>query len=99
MTPDSTSASIAVLFRNWKGELIDGAVQRLEVNSAMQGEAFAIRKACLMALILNLSQVEIEGDNKTVISLCVSEDAPPWVCAPLIADIRALARCSNLSFH
>lgn len=52
-----------------------------------------------MAKTLNLSHVEIEGDNKSVISLCVSEDAPPWVCAPLIADIRALARGSNLSFH
>lgn len=52
-----------------------------------------------MAKTLNLSHVEIEGDNKSVISLCVSEDAPPWACAPLIADIRALARGSNLSFH
>lgn len=99
MEKGSTKASIAVLFRNWKGELVDGAVQRIEVQSVLQGEAFAVRKACLIARALNLSQVEIEGDNKSVISLCVSEDVPPWTCAPIIEDIRTLARCSNFSLH
>ncbi|KAI8027270.1 hypothetical protein LOK49_LG02G03305 [Camellia lanceoleosa] len=99
MSPNSTSAAIAVLFRKWKGELVDGVVQRLKVYSTLQGEVFAICKACLMAKTLNLSHVEIEGDNKSVISLCVFEDTPLWACAPLIANIRALARGSNLSFH
>ncbi|GMQ04487.1 hypothetical protein CsSME_00049890 [Camellia sinensis var. sinensis] len=99
MGKGSTTAFIVVLFRNWKGELVDGAVQRIAVQSVLQGEAFAVRKACLMARALNLSQVEIEEDNKSVISLCVSEDVPPWTCAPIIEDIRMLARCSNLSFH
>lgn len=59
MEKGSTKTSIVVLFRNWKGELVDGAVQRIEMQSVLQGEAFAVRKACLMARALNLSQVEI----------------------------------------
>ncbi|CAL5441364.1 unnamed protein product [Camellia sinensis] len=51
-----------------------------------------------MARSLNLSQVEIVGDNKTVISHCVSEVVPPWECAPIIEDIRSLAIQCNFSF-
>ncbi|KAI8024045.1 hypothetical protein LOK49_LG03G01676 [Camellia lanceoleosa] len=96
--PGSLSAYMAVLIRDSEGYLMDGVVRMEEVGSVMQGEASAIRWACLVIRDLNLSQVEIVSDNKEVIRLCVSEDAPPWKCAPIIEDIRSLANLCNLSF-
>ncbi|KAI8005987.1 hypothetical protein LOK49_LG07G01062 [Camellia lanceoleosa] len=96
--PGSSSAYMAVLIQDSEGYLMDGVVRIEEVGSVMQGEASAIRWACLVIRDLNLSQVEIVSDNKEVIRLCVSEDAPPWNCAPIIEDIRSLANLCNLSF-
>ncbi|KAI8005849.1 hypothetical protein LOK49_LG07G00567 [Camellia lanceoleosa] len=76
---------------------MDGVVRMEKVGSVMQGEAMAIRWACLLTRDLNLSQVEIISDNQEVIRLCVSEDAPPWSCAPIIEDIRSLANQCNFS--
>ncbi|KAL7183556.1 hypothetical protein ACSBR2_025868 [Camellia fascicularis] len=98
MEPGISNVVIAVLFRDCKGHLIEGDFQKVAVHSVMQGEALAVRKACLMAQALNLSKVEIASDNKTVILLCVSENAPPWDCAPIINDIRRLAESCNFSF-
>ncbi|KAI8013329.1 hypothetical protein LOK49_LG05G02143 [Camellia lanceoleosa] len=72
----SHSASTAVLLRDDRGNLIDGRTQRWRVNSSLQGEALACRSACQLAVAWNLNSVEIEGDNKDVINLCVSEDTP-----------------------
>ncbi|CAL5430174.1 unnamed protein product [Camellia sinensis] len=77
MTPGSSKATITVLLRDWNGVLVDGAIRKLEVASPLQGEACAIRLARHMAKELKLSQVEIAGDNKTAILLCVSKNAPP----------------------
>lgn len=61
-------ASVGVIARNDSGELIDGHFKRFRAASALQGELEAIRLACLMALDMNLSLVEIESDNKTAIT-------------------------------
>ncbi|THG09176.1 hypothetical protein TEA_004252 [Camellia sinensis var. sinensis] len=56
----------------------------------------------LQTLYLNLTKairVEVEGDNQGAIKLSVSEDAPPWDCAALVADIKALAHKRGLSFR
>lgn len=74
---DSSVASIAVMLRNSEGRLIDGLTSSCRVSSSFQGEALACRYACLLANTRNLSQVEIDGDNKAVIQLRVSEDVPP----------------------
>ncbi|XP_028117910.1 uncharacterized protein LOC114315493 [Camellia sinensis] len=89
--PDSSRAYMAILIQDSKGSLMDGVVRMEEVGSVMQGEAMAIKWACLLTRDLNLSQVEIVSDNKEVIRLCVSKDVPPWSCAPIIEDICSLA--------
>lgn len=48
-----------------------------------------------MVSSLNVTMVEIKADNKQVIQLCVPEDAPPWECSSIIAD---MARHTPLSF-
>lgn len=90
---------VAVLKHNDKGKLIDGLVQEVAITSVFWGEALAIRLACVMCATLNLSQMEIEGDNNRVIPLCVSEDAPPWECVAIFADIRTLAQRLMLTFR
>ncbi|KAI8018921.1 hypothetical protein LOK49_LG04G00551 [Camellia lanceoleosa] len=75
--PMSSKGAIAALIRNNRGHLVDGLAREVVLSSASQGEALAIRLACLMVSSLELSSVEVEGDNKKVIHLCVSEDAPP----------------------
>ncbi|KAI8016851.1 hypothetical protein LOK49_LG04G00267 [Camellia lanceoleosa] len=47
---------------------------------------------------LNLLRVEIESDNQSVISLCVSETVPPWDYSAIILDIRGLGSTHSLSF-
>ncbi|KAI7994505.1 hypothetical protein LOK49_LG11G00235 [Camellia lanceoleosa] len=57
----------AVLLCNDKGKLVDGLAQEVNIPSVFQGEASAIRLACVMCATLNLSRVEIEGDSKSVL--------------------------------
>ncbi|KAI8009807.1 hypothetical protein LOK49_LG06G01744 [Camellia lanceoleosa] len=95
---------------NAQGKLIDGLACEVNITSAFKGEALAILTACAMCDTLNLSKVEIEGDNKRAIKLSVSEDVPPWECPTIFADIRAMAqqlvltcrwcpRCANGAAH
>ncbi|KAL7212958.1 hypothetical protein ACSBR2_015621 [Camellia fascicularis] len=64
----------------------------------MQGEARAVRMACAFSHTLNLRQVHVEGDNKSVINLSVSELVPPWDCQAIIHDIRSAQFRRNISF-
>ncbi|KAI8002785.1 hypothetical protein LOK49_LG08G03236 [Camellia lanceoleosa] len=86
----SSKASIAILLRDSGGRLIDGLTQSWRVSSSLQGEALACRCACQLAQARNLNMVEIKGDNKTVLFLCVSETDPPWDCNVIIGDIKSL---------
>ncbi|KAL7201163.1 hypothetical protein ACSBR1_032967 [Camellia fascicularis] len=94
----SSDASIAVLLRDSGGRLIDGLTKRWMVSSPLQGEALACRCACQLAQARNLSKVEIEGDNKTVICLCVSEDVLQWDCSVIFGNIKCLPTRENFTF-
>ncbi|KAI7982962.1 hypothetical protein LOK49_LG15G01490 [Camellia lanceoleosa] len=96
--PMSSKGAIAVLLRDDRGRLVDGLAREVALSSASQGEALALRLACIMVSSLGLSSVEVEGDNSRVIHLCVSEDAPPWQFGTVITDIKSVARQCNLSF-
>ncbi|XP_028112211.1 uncharacterized protein LOC114310437 [Camellia sinensis] len=91
-------AVLAVILRDSKGNLLDGCAKSCEASSAAQAKAHAIRLAYLMAQALNLSRVEIESDNKSVISLCIFETVPPWEYSAIILDIRGLASPNSISF-
>ncbi|XP_028061334.1 uncharacterized protein LOC114264815 [Camellia sinensis] len=94
----SDKAVVATVFRNSHGQILDGFTQKVNISSSFLGEAWAIRSACYAARAHNLSSVEIEGDNKTIIFLYVSETDPPWEVAAIIYDIRSLAREGSFLF-
>ncbi|KAL7162800.1 hypothetical protein ACSBR2_043141 [Camellia fascicularis] len=97
-TIDGSKASLVVILRNREGQLVDGRTSIVHVSSTLQGEARAVRMAYAFSQTLNLSQVSVEGDNKTVIELSVSELVPPWDCMAIIHDIRSAKSRSNISF-
>ncbi|KAL7232342.1 hypothetical protein ACSBR2_010375 [Camellia fascicularis] len=70
--PRSSRRAIAVVMRDAHGSLVDDTVCMVAVSLATQGEALAVRLACLVDSSLNQTMVEIEGDNKQVIQLCLS---------------------------
>ncbi|GMQ02016.1 hypothetical protein CsSME_00048443 [Camellia sinensis var. sinensis] len=89
--PGTKVGAMPALLRNDQGTLLDGIATKALIASVLQGEVMAICLACVMCDTLHLSRVEVEGDNQGAIKLSVSEDAPPWECAALVADIKALA--------
>ncbi|XP_028065564.1 uncharacterized protein LOC114268572 [Camellia sinensis] len=93
----SDCASIAAILWDSNGRLLDGVVKKIVCSSSLQGEALACRLACQLALARNLAGVEIEGDNKSVIHLSVSELDPPWDCGAIFFDIKHLAQHLNLT--
>ncbi|KAI8574296.1 hypothetical protein RHMOL_Rhmol01G0343400 [Rhododendron molle] len=77
--------------RKFKGILLDGRRVSISGPLALSCEALALRKACLMGKALHLSGIQVENDNKHLITLCVSELVPPWECRVIIQDIKTLA--------
>ncbi|KAI8000392.1 hypothetical protein LOK49_LG09G00702 [Camellia lanceoleosa] len=65
----SSTAAALMILRDSKGNLLDGNSQVIEAFFAAQVEAHVVRLACIMAHAHNLSHVEIESDNQTVIQL------------------------------
>ncbi|XP_028083788.1 uncharacterized protein LOC114285008 [Camellia sinensis] len=97
-TKDGSKASLAAILQNREGQLVDGRTSIVHVSSTLQGEAQAVRMACAFFQTLNLSQISVEGDSKTVIELSVSELVPPWDCMAIIHDIRSTKSRNNISF-
>ncbi|KAI8004783.1 hypothetical protein LOK49_LG08G02438 [Camellia lanceoleosa] len=95
---DLEKGAITIIIQDKFGCLIDGLTKQVHINSTMQGEALAIRLACALVKYLNLSLVEIFGDNLAVILLCVSEKIPLWECDVIIKGIRLLACQGGVSF-
>ncbi|XP_028067873.1 uncharacterized protein LOC114270535 [Camellia sinensis] len=90
----SSSAVMAVILRDSKGNLLDGCAKSIKASSAVQAEAHAVCMACLMAQALILSQVEIKVTTKC----CVSEIVPPWEYNAVIMGIRGLASPTSVLF-
>ncbi|XP_028072149.1 uncharacterized protein LOC114274429 [Camellia sinensis] len=95
---DGSKASLAVILRNWGGKLVDGRTSTVHVSLTLQREAQAVRMACAFSQTLNLREVSVEGDNKSVIDLSVSELVPPWDCLAIIHDIRSTRSRRDISF-
>lgn len=93
------TSKASVIFRNWKGKLLDGRAISIQADSSLDGELQAIRVACEMAKGLGLKEVEIESDNKQAITLNVSELVPPWNVNAVVQDIRHFAKEGKLLFN
>ncbi|KAL7168149.1 hypothetical protein ACSBR2_038565 [Camellia fascicularis] len=80
-------ATLAMILRDSHGKLIDGVAFIACSSSAKQGEAHAIRLACMFLRALGLSNLQVKSDSQEVIALCVSELVPPWDISALLDDI------------
>ncbi|CAL5346981.1 unnamed protein product [Camellia sinensis] len=85
-----------MVLRNASGRILHGLTKKEFISSSFQGEALACRWACLFAQNCGLPGAIIEGDNKSVILLSVSETVPPWECGLIIDDIKRLASQEGL---
>lgn len=54
---------------DWKGNLINDFAEEVYASSVMQAEALPNRYSCILPKTMNLSSVEIQGDNEVVILL------------------------------
>lgn len=87
----SHSSFAGIVVCNHTGVLLEGRRVSISGPSALSCEALALRKACLMGKALHLSGIQVENDNKHLITLCVFELVPPWECRVIIQDIKTLA--------
>ncbi|KAG5557051.1 hypothetical protein RHGRI_007340 [Rhododendron griersonianum] len=89
----------------WRNGLpLERGCLKINCNAAMKKDdsAASIAVICLrfeslcLAKAMNLSSIEIQGDNKQAISLCVSEDHPPRECSTSLINVDLMA--SEFSF-
>lgn len=52
--PNHSVGTVAVVLRDWKGNVVDGRAKSSRFFSSLQGELDAIRVACLMISTLGL---------------------------------------------
>ncbi|KAI8004166.1 hypothetical protein LOK49_LG08G00222 [Camellia lanceoleosa] len=93
------AAAVAAVLRDVNGNLVNGLTKKMCISSPFQGKALACRLARLLAHKLNLLDVLVEGDNKAVIHLCVTETAPLWECGAILSDIKHLATQGRFYFQ
>ncbi|XP_058181438.1 uncharacterized protein LOC131299883 [Rhododendron vialii] len=88
--PNSSSSTMAVVLRNWRGEVLDGFARKVYARTSLRGELLAIQAVCELAVSLGIKGVEMESDNENekAISLSVSELVPPWDSRAVIMDIQ-----------
>ncbi|KAI8573991.1 hypothetical protein RHMOL_Rhmol01G0318700 [Rhododendron molle] len=91
MSNEGRDAMAAVILRNSRGEVVDGAVKGFKVDSVLQGELQAIRLACATAKDQGWQSLMVESDCKQATELCVNELVPPWNCTALAEDIKEMA--------
>ncbi|KAM7504132.1 hypothetical protein LguiB_003036 [Lonicera macranthoides] len=76
--------------------LVDGYVKKVKAASALVAEALAVREACNLAEIRDLSNLIIGSDSQMVISLLTSNSDPHWeinVMAGYAMDYGELISC------
>lgn len=93
------AGKLAVVIRNWKGEIMDGMARSVFANSSLSGELSAIRAACNMLIKSKIKGATVEADNRQAILLSVSELVPPWEVSAEVLDIRDLAREGDICFN
>lgn len=52
--PNSSEGMVAVVLRDWKGNMVDGLSKSVHTSSSLQGDLFAIWEAYLLASALGL---------------------------------------------
>lgn len=92
-------ATAAMVVRDEFGKLIEDFFFKFKVNSVLQGELEAIRKACYWTSAKNANSVVRESDSRLALSLSVSAIVPPREVFPLVMNIRKLKQQWNIKLE
>ena len=79
--------SIGFALRNHVGDIVELGSQKVRVDSALKAEALALSLAVKTARKLNLSLIEIEGDNLCLINVLNGIWSCPWEINMIVNDI------------
>ena len=87
---------IAIVARDWRGDLIFSMSKRVETNLPIQVEAEAINLATCVAVNYGFEYVVVESDAKTCIDALKGPfDEVPWRISSIIADTFLWAFCGQ----
>ncbi|CAN1795126.1 hypothetical protein LINPERHAP1_LOCUS20500 [Linum perenne] len=79
---------------NPEGQIVDGVAGRFLCRDSIVAEAYAVVTACKLARREGVS-AEVWSDCSQVVKACLnSEDACPWECEAVVAEIREIIRSS-----
>uniref|UniRef100_A0A2N9ET81 Reverse transcriptase domain-containing protein n=2 Tax=Fagus sylvatica TaxID=28930 RepID=A0A2N9ET81_FAGSY len=92
---------LAVVARDWRGNLVFALSKKVNTNVPVQAEAEALRWAVSLALARDLSNVVFESDSQICINAVVQSISKPlWRIQSLIWDIQSAVRLiTNYVFH
>ncbi|XP_026416231.1 uncharacterized protein LOC113311634 [Papaver somniferum] len=92
--PDSNIAGIALIIRDFAGQLVEAWTMVERVRDVSQTEAVTALKAFQWIYQLQLKNVIVEGDNKTIMDsingLC---NISPWEDGNIIRECQHLVLC------
>ena len=95
----SRGASAGFVLRSWTGGFIMAGTRYLEQAPVLVAEATAVRDGLKSAIEAGWKRIQVEGDNKVVISAICGNITPPWQIAAIIEDTRTLSRgCDDITF-
>ncbi|KAK7852129.1 hypothetical protein CFP56_040114 [Quercus suber] len=87
---------IAIVARDWRGDLIFSLSNRVETNLPLQVEAEAINLATCVVVNCGFENVVVESDAKACIeALKAPTDVVPWRISTIVADTLSWAFCSQ----
>ncbi|RYR31650.1 hypothetical protein Ahy_B01g056502 [Arachis hypogaea] len=89
ISESTNRAAIAVVIRDWRGEIRGGFASNILASSSTIAEAWAMREALVLVKNLEMGKVIIELDCLTLIEVIKSE-AELWEIDSILHDIRSL---------
>ena len=85
------SSSIAIVARDWRGEIVFACSKGVNTTLPLQAEAGSIIWALNLAANLDVDSISIESDSKSCIDAlrCPNQDVP-WRIKTICSDVLAL---------
>ncbi|XP_065629740.1 uncharacterized protein LOC136067578 [Quercus suber] len=84
-------SAIAVVVRNWRGELVFAGSKKVNTTLPLQAKAKAVRWAISFAPALDGDSVHVESDSQVVVQLLSNLTLPPpWRIRSLCVDLSSL---------
>ncbi|CAN1315047.1 hypothetical protein LINPERPRIM_LOCUS29565 [Linum perenne] len=85
-------AGIGIIVVSPEGQIVDGVADRFLCRDSIVAEAYAVLAACRLAKREGVA-AEVWSDCRQVVKACLNpDDACPWECEAVIAEIRETIR-------